>query len=861
LDDVGYGTGQGLSAYALGDVVVKRFHLAAIDPLDGHALEWYPTSNSYEGDKHIEATPRGLFVGGDGNTKGGYNVGRIAFFDFDTVPEQNGTQTVITDPIEGRVKRPEEQFEITGSATTTALGGIQRVDVEVRDGAGRYLADDGTTWQNDANTITATLAGSGAQRTWRVPVTISGNRELVVRATAVAVGGQADNTPASKRFETFGISDVPPDTRITGPGSPLNSRTFTITGTATDDVGVNGVSFTLRDTQGRYLQDDGTVSGTYHTFSVVPDVVGAIETTWSYEITVPFDDEWWAQARSRDTAGQSSLDTDDRRWLVTENGQPPTVTIAAPAVMVPPTAAQPITVAPGSPMTFSGSANDDEELNEVSISLRNNTTGERLAPDGSWGTEGGFGSYVISDPNLDDPSLNWSYTTPFNLTAGTYSFSVSAEDNIGLRTSSSDQGRLTINVQVPGDEPPNGLLDVTGTVTGGQALHLDLTGTASDDKGVKEVRVALEESDSSRYLQPDGSLSVAFNTLTATLATPGATSTTWTLSTDLPVQGDWRVTAYAYDSVDQRDLSTSGATARYPIYPGDEPPILNEGLLSPSEGTTFPDGKIFTSGRAEDDQAMQEVEVGIVNAAGQYMSSSGNFTSTNPSWRTAFLNSPGTPGSNFSYTTPVIPPGAYTVQVRAIDQHDFVSVVYERHVTVTHPPNEPPVPSFTINCVENDCTLDARGSTDENPLSLTYEWDFGDGDDDDGPVVTHTYSAPGTLIVQLTARDEWGVTATVTQEVTIVEPPGNGAPTAVLNPPACAGLSCNFSAVGSEDPDDGDTIAYQWDWGDGTPGSTSRSPSHAYLAAGTYTVTLTVTDGWGNATTVTRQVTVTAPTP
>ena len=147
------------------------------------------------------------------------------------------------------------------------------------------------------------------------------------------------------------------------------------------------------------------------------------------------------------------------------------------------------------------------------------------------------------------------------------------------------------------------------------------------------------------------------------------------------MQGDWRVTAYAVDTAGQQDPSTTGATARYPIYPGDQPPVLNEGLLNPIEGTVFPDGKIFVSGRAEDDQAMHEVEVAIVNAAGQYMSSSGTFTSTNASWRTAFLNSPGTPGSNFSYTTPVIPPGAYTVRVRAIDQHGFVSVIYERHVS------------------------------------------------------------------------------------------------------------------------------------------------------------------------------------
>jgi PKD repeat protein len=81
----------------------------------------------------------------------------------------------------------------------------------------------------------------------------------------------------------------------------------------------------------------------------------------------------------------------------------------------------------------------------------------------------------------------------------------------------------------------------------------------------------------------------------------------------------------------------------------------------------------------------------------------------------------------------------------------------------------------------------------------------------------------------------------------------------VLNLPACGGLSCNFSAVGSKDPDTGDTITYRWDWGDGTPVGTQASTSHAFAAAGTYTVTLTVTDGWGKATTVNRQVTVTTP--
>lgn len=856
LDDVGYGTGQGLSAYALGDVVVKRFHLAAIDPADGHALEWFAPSNSYEGDKHIEATPRGIFVGGDGNTKGGYNVGRVAFFDFTSVPAQNGTQTVITDPIEGRIKPVDEQFEITGTAS--AASGIQRVEVEVMDrNSNRYLNDDLTTWGTTAlNTFNATLdPGSGTSRTWRVPITMSANRELIVRARAIGGTGTADNTKAAKKFETFGLTDQPPDTAVTGPPSPVRSLTFTILGSATDDNGVNGVSFTLRDTQNRYLQDDGTVSGTYNTFQVTPDVVGATSTTWSSEITVPYEDEWWAQARATDTAGQSDLDTGDRRWIVTEDGQPPTVSITEPTVMLPPTAAQPYMVAPGSPMTFAGSANDDESLSVISITLRNNSTGERLAADGSWGADVIAGSHRVSPVSLDQPSYNWSYTTPFNLSPGTYTFTVSATDGIGLNTPSTMRGQLTINVQVPGDAPPNGLLNVTGTITGGQSLHLDLAGTATDDIGVAGVRVSFFDRDTSRYLQPNGTMAASFATRDATLANPNATSTSWTLPVDLPTQGDWSVTAYAFDTAGQQDFSTTGATARYQIYPGDNPPVLNEDLLSPIEGSDFPDGRVFVSGRAEDDQAMQRVEVSVVNAAGQYMSSTGTFTSTTASWRTAFLNSPGTPGSNFSYTTPVIPVGSYTVQVRAIDQHDLVSAIYVRHVTVNHPPNNPPVASFTMSCTENVCSFDARGSTDENAATLVYSWSFGNGTGS-GPVPTRTYTSANTYTVTLTARDEWGVVGTATQTVTITEPAGNQAPNAVLNTPACGGLSCNFSAVGSSDPNTGDTITYRWDWGDGTAVATTSAASHAFPAVGTYTVTLTVTDGWGRAATVTRQVTV-----
>ncbi len=254
--------------------MVKRAHLGALDPVDGHALEWFVSSNSNEGDKHLEATPRGLFVGGDGNTKGGYNVGRIAFLDFNSVPAQNGTQTTITAPIEGRIEPVNTPYEITGTAT--AASGINRVEVEIQDrNSNRYLNDDLTTWGTTTlNTFNATLdPGTGPNRTWRLPVTMTNNRELLVpgpRGREQRHGRQHQGVEEVRDLRDRGRAADDEHHRSAEPPGPDDLHHHRQRG---DDIGVNGISLTLRDTQNRYLQDDGTVSFTYNSFQITPDVV------------------------------------------------------------------------------------------------------------------------------------------------------------------------------------------------------------------------------------------------------------------------------------------------------------------------------------------------------------------------------------------------------------------------------------------------------------------------------------------------------------------------------------------------------------------------------------------------------------
>ncbi len=153
-------------------------------------------------------------------------------------------------------------------------------------------------------------------------------------------------------------------------------------------------------------------------------------------------------------------------------------------------------------------------------------------------------------------------------------------------------------------------------------------------------------------------------------------------------------------------------------------------------------------------------EVAIRNALGQYMSSTGAFTSTTVSYRTAFLNSPGSPGSNFSYTTPVIPPGSYTVLARGVDQHGFATPVpSQRNVTVSG--------TTTQLAARGQLHVQLRAERLHVRRPLVDRRERPDADllvelrqrQRLGPVPIRTYTSPNAYTVTLTVRDENGLTS------------------------------------------------------------------------------------------------------
>ncbi|HEY2945007.1 MAG TPA: PQQ-dependent sugar dehydrogenase [Vicinamibacteria bacterium] len=78
----------------------------------------------------------------------------------------------------------------------------------------------------------------------------------------------------------------------------------------------------------------------------------------------------------------------------------------------------------------------------------------------------------------------------------------------------------------------------------------------------------------------------------------------------------------------------------------------------------------------------------------------------------------------------------------------------------------------------------------------------------------------------------------------------NRAPVAMLATNPTGGpppLTVNFDGSGSSDPDPGDTLTYNWDFGDGSAPTSTSSPttSHAYVTTGAFMATLRVQDNHG----------------
>ena len=358
-----------------------------------------------------------------------------------------------------------------------------------------------------------------------------------------------------------------------------------------------------------------------------------------------------------------------------------------------------------------------------------------------------------------------------------------------------------------------GTYTVTLTVTD----NLGATGTASTSITVDRTN-----------LTPTAAFSTQVNDLAVSFDASGSSDP------------DGTITSYSWDFGDGSKGTGIRASHTYTAA-GDYPVTLtvvdNRGAASTVTANASPQNPAPTGPTAAFSATASDLRVAFDAAAAQ--PGTGGITSYN--WDFG----DGTTGTGVNPVHSYTRGGQYTVTLTVTDSGALKDSV-SQSIAVENPA---PVAAFTANTSGRSAGFTAE---DAGP-GATYAWDFGDGTSGTGAEPTHLFVADGEYTVRLTVSSADG-TATVSQKIRVT----NAAPTAAFSSSA-AGLTVTFDASTSTDVE-GAPVGYDWSFGDGST-ATGKTADHTYARAGTYEVTLAVTDTDGAKAAKTGQVTVSAPAP
>jgi PKD repeat protein len=190
----------------------------------------------------------------------------------------------------------------------------------------------------------------------------------------------------------------------------------------------------------------------------------------------------------------------------------------------------------------------------------------------------------------------------------------------------------------------------------------------------------------------------------------------------------------------------------------------------------------------------------------------------------------------------------YTADNTLIDGEVTVNATGQPEAKLTYSPIKPKVGeniTFTSTSTDPDGTI------------VSWDWTFDDESIGSGEVVIHAYAETGTYKVTLNVTDNDGLCNIVWKSVSVLSYPVASftySPEAPLvNHPV------TFNASSSK-PNGGTIVSYAWDFGDSTSETyegenLTAIATHTYVANGTFTVTLNVTDDEGLSKTASKNIT------
>lgn len=192
--------------------------------------------------------------------------------------------------------------------------------------------------------------------------------------------------------------------------------------------------------------------------------------------------------------------------------------------------------------------------------------------------------------------------------------------------------------------------------------------------------------------------------------------------------------------------------------------------------------------------------------------------------------------------------GSFTVTLIATNAFGCQDVkIRNLYITIYPKPDASITATTTASC---DPSTSFTFSSSGSGIS-SWLWSFGDGATSTSQAATHTYGTPGSYHVSLIVTNSFGCRDTSDVPTVINVGVSNWATFSADEDSGCAPFIVNFSNTNAN------VATCLWNFGDGST-STQIAPSHTYLNAGAFTVTLIVTTTTGCTDTVIRPNYITA---
>jgi gliding motility-associated-like protein len=244
--------------------------------------------------------------------------------------------------------------------------------------------------------------------------------------------------------------------------------------------------------------------------------------------------------------------------------------------------------------------------------------------------------------------------------------------------------------------------------------------------------------------------------------------------------------------------------------------------------------------------------MGVANLSTFYGNSFGPSTSWLWSWGDGNTSTVQNPGQHVYANT-----GTYNVTLTITDTNACNSpVILSKGIT------------FINNYIDGIFTIPPTGCAPfpvafvptTSGIVTGYNWYFGDGGTSTSSTPNHTYSTYGNFTAMLVVSNPNSCNKTDTSYQTTFVSGDILANFSYVKQDTCEPYIISVSNASSTNPalpNAGNWTTYSWNWGDGSANSSGQNPGiHVYNTAGTYTITLTMTDSTScnNPQTVTKVV-------